>query len=352
MAKHRFDKRFENLPQGILVKIAQIDERKGRWMAGVRLIPQTLGRLKRSVLVTSTGASTRIEGAMLADEDVEKLMRGLSIQKFAERDQQEVRGYYELLQNVFEAWETIPVSEGSIKHFHKELLKYVDKDKLHRGEYKRVENKVEMVSNEGKTLATLCDPTPAYLTPIAMRELTEWMRSALAGSAIHPLLAIGNFLVEFLAIHPFQDGNGRMSRILTNLLLLKSGYHHMPYVSHEKIVEDNKADYYIALRRSQNSFKTKRDDLSPWLNFFLDVTLRQIQSAVDLLSGGDFEKLLTAKQLAVWNFIQSVGEATPAEMAQAARMPRPTVNQVLNKLMALKKIERLGTGRGTRYKKT
>src|SRR5712692_6642759 len=136
----RFNRRLQHVPPEIWSKIAQIEELKGRWIQGAQLSPHTLGRLKRSVLVTSTGASTRIEGARLSDEDVERLLRGLSVQKFADRDKQEVLGYYELLQNVFEAWEHIPFSESAIKHFHKELLKYVEKDKLHRGDYKKMEN--------------------------------------------------------------------------------------------------------------------------------------------------------------------------------------------------------------------
>ena len=200
---------------------------------------QVLGRLKRSVLVTSTGASTRIEGARLSDEDIEKLMRGISIQKFADRDKQEVKGYYELLQNVFDAWKHIRFSENTIKHFHKELLKYVQKDRLHRGEYKKTENKVHMIDAEGKSVGILFDTTPAYLTPKEMQELVEAAQNAFKENKYPPLLIIGNFLVEFLKIHPFQDGNGRISRILTNLLLLHSGYQYMPYVSHEKLVEDN-----------------------------------------------------------------------------------------------------------------
>ncbi|MBK8872153.1 MAG: Fic family protein [Elusimicrobia bacterium] len=351
MRKNRFEKRLENLPQDILVKIAQIDELKGQWISGAQLGPQVLGRLKKSVLVTSTGASTRIEGASLSDQDIEKLMRGLSIQKFTDRDKQEVRGYYELLQNVFEAWQTIPFSEGSIKHFHKELLKFVEKDKLHRGDYKKSENKVEMISAEGKVRATIFDPTPAYLTPNEMQELVEWTRSTLTDRKYHPLLVIGNFIVEFLAIHPFQDGNGRMSRILTNLLMLRSGYLHVPYVSHEKFVEDNKSDYYIALRRSQKTFKTYKEDVYPWLTFFLDVLLRQSKMAADLLSAEALDKLLSGKQLIVWSYIQSVKETTPREIIRATKVPRPTVNQVLYRLLVLKKIERLGLGRSTRYKK-
>ena len=137
MKNNQFNKRLQKLPASIWRKIAQIDELKGQWIAGAKLSPQVLGRLKKSVLITSTGASTRIEGARLSDEDVEKLMRGISMQKFRDRDKQEVKGYYELLQNVFDSWKSVRFSENTIKHFHKELLKYVEKDKRHRGEYKK-----------------------------------------------------------------------------------------------------------------------------------------------------------------------------------------------------------------------
>src|SRR3989344_2570397 len=218
---YKFDKRLKNLPQSIWQLLNKIDEIKGRWIGGAQLNPQALVRLKKSTLITSTGASTRIEGARLSDEDVEKLMKGLNIQKFANRDKQEVKGYYELLNNVFESWKQISFSEGIIKHFHQELLKHVEKDKLHRGEYKKVENKVHMVDEAGNSIAILFDTTSAYLTPKEMQEITEWTKEALETKEIHPLLVIGNFLVEFLKIHPFQDGNGRLSRILTNLLMLR-----------------------------------------------------------------------------------------------------------------------------------
>ena len=134
----RFSKRIEHIPSIIVSKIAKIDELKGQWVTGARLSPQVLGRLKRSVLITSTGASTRIEGSRLSDEDIEKLMKGINIQKFANRDKQEAKGYYELLENVFDSWKSLKFNESAIKHFHKELLKYVEKDKGHRGEYKKL----------------------------------------------------------------------------------------------------------------------------------------------------------------------------------------------------------------------
>ena len=349
---NRLDQRIQQIPAEIWSKITQIDELKGQWIAGAQLSPQILGRLKRSVLITSTGASTRIEGAKLSDQDVEKLMHGINIQKFADRDKQEVKGYYELLENVFDSWKNIRFNENSIKHFHKELLKYVEKDQIHRGEYKKEENKVHMIDVAGKSVGVLFDTTPAYLVSKEMQELVEWTHNAFKGEKYHPLLVISNFLVEFLRIHPFKDGNGRLSRILTNLLLLKKGYLYTPYISHENIIEDNKPDYYMALRKSQKTLKTKQEDIAPWLDFFLTIFLKQSQMALELLSKENIERLLSKKQLIVWQYLQKVEEATTGEIVEKVKIVRPTVKQALDRLLRLKKIERIGLGRSTRYRKT
>lgn len=368
-----FSQRLENLPPEIWLMVTKIEELKGQWIVGAQLSSQVLGRLKRSVLVTSTGASTRIEGARLSDEDIEKLMRGISMQKFTDRDKQEVKGYYELLENVFNSWRNLRFNESAVKHFHQELLKYAEKDQTHRGEYKKQENKVFMVDDANKPIAILFDTVPAYLTPKEMQELVEWTQRALQEKKYHPLLIVANFLLEFLNIHPFQDGNGRLSRVLTNLLLLKEGYLYMPYVSHEKLVEDNKPDYYVALRRSQKTInaqkdspepspmasyganklparRAKKEDIALWFNFFFTIFLKQSQMAVELLSKEKVEKILTKKQLAVWEFLQRVEEASPGEIANETKVAQPTVRQALNKLLRLKKIERVGLGRSTRYR--
>lgn len=347
----RFDKRLTQIPNDIWAKIAQIEQLKGRWIQGATLSTQFLSRLKRSVLVTSTGASTRIEGSKMSDEEVDKLVRGLSIEKFADRDEQEVKGYFELLQNIFDAWDGLNLNENTIKHLHQELLKYVEKDALRRGKYKSKENQVRMIDPQGRDMGILFDTTKAYLTPKEMNELVDWTKDALKEKKYHPLLIVGNFIVEFLNIHPFEDGNGRLSRILTNLLLLKEGYLYMPYVSHEKLVEDNKPDYYIALRTSQKTFRTKKEDLMPWLDFFLNILFTQSQTAINLITQENIEVLLSPKQLSVWQYLQEVNDASPNEIAENAHVARPTVNQVLNKLLGLKKIERIGEGSSTRYRK-
>jgi len=192
-----------------------------------------------------------------------------------------------------------------------------------------------MIDEEGNSIGTLFDTTPAYITPKEMIELVEWTKQSLKEKKYHPLLIIGNFIVEFLNIHPFQDGNGRVSRILTNLILLQQGYLYIPYVSHEKLVEDNKPEYYLALRKSQKTFKTGKEDINPWLDFFLTILLKQSQMAIGLLTAENIETLLSPKQLAVWEYLQTVDEATPQEIAEKADVARPTVNQVLNKLLVL-----------------
>lgn len=351
MRKNKFEKRLLSVPQKVWSLIAKIDELKGRWVGGTGLSPQILGRLKRSVLMTSAGASTRIEGAHLSDEDVEKLMSGMVLKNFADRDKQEVRGYYELLRNIFDSWKSLRFSENAIKSFHNELLKYVAKDTRHKGEYKKSENTVVMTDEKGAVVGVVFETTRAYLVPKEMQELVEWTTQAFKENKYHPLLIISNFIIEFLKIHPFQDGNGRLSRVLTNFLLLKEGYAYTSYVSHEKLIEDNKVEYYVALRRSQKTFGKKRDDISAWLDFFLTVLLKQAQNAQELLSDQNVEKILSSKQLAVWQYIDSLNEVTPGDIAKQTNIPRPTVNQALEKLLQLKRIERIGLGRSTRYRK-
>lgn len=343
-------KKFEDMQQ-IQRLLTDIDELKGRWIAGVKLSPQILNKLKRSVVITSTGSSTRIEGAELSDKQIEKLFKGLKIKKLETRDEQEVVGYKELLENIFDSWEKINFSESTIKHFHKELLKYSEKDKKHLGNYKFGTNRVEALDANGKVVGIVFEPTPPHLTPKEMSELIEWTQGAFKENLIHPLLVIGNFVLEFLAIHPFQDGNGRTSRVLTNFLMLKSGYEYMPYVSHEKFVEDNKSDYYLALRKSQGNYKKRQSDIVPWMIFFLTIILKQAKIAIDINDSERIELFLSEKQLKVWQYFQDHEFVTSKDIRENLGIKEATVLQIFNKLLDMKKIERLGMGRGVRYRK-
>ncbi len=350
---NRFSKRLLFEPesaQKIYHLLAEIENLKGQWKAGLNLSPQILTRLRKSVIVTSTGASTRIEGARLSDEEVEKLLKGLKIQKLKTRDEQEVAGYAELLLNIFESYQEISLSENSIKHIHNQLLKYSEKDERHRGSYKFGSNRVEAKDSSGNIVGILFDPTPPALVQKEMLELIEWTNGAFEKKIIHPLILIANFIFEFLSIHPFQDGNGRCSRILTNLLLLKNDYSFIPYISHEKLVEDHKNEYYLALNKSQKTLKTADEDITPWMSFFLTMLLRQTELAVGLMSKESIDHLLSEKQMSVWTYMQNNKTVTPKELREALNMPTPTIQQILRKLLSLKKIERMGEGRASRYK--
>lgn len=334
--------------QKIQNMIGEIEKMSGMWTAGIKLAPQILSVLKKSTVITSTGSSTRIEGSKLTDKEIEKFFStGLKVKKFSTRDEQEVVGYKELLENVFDSFENIKFRESAIKHFHKELLKYSDKDQKHLGEYKFGDNSVVATDKDGNVVGVIFEPTKPHLTPKEMQELLEWTEEAFEDRIFHPLLVIANFIMEFLAIHPFQDGNGRTSRVLTNFLMLKCGYDYMPYVSHEKLIEDNKDRYYLALNKSQ---KTKNHNITPWLTFFFEMILEQAKMAVKLGDTERIEVLLSPKQLQIWRFMQEKGEITPKEIRENLGIATSTVLQILNKLVNMKKIERLGEGRSTRYK--
>lgn len=343
-----FDRRINRLPPDLWGTVAKIDEIKGRWTQGAALHPYQLAQLQKTVLVTSTGASTRIEGATLNDAEVEKLICGVKPKKTGSRDEQEVRGYFELLQHVFDVHGAIPFSESAILSLHQEMLKYAESARAHRGRYKTVENTITAVGQTGKA-AVIMKTTPPYLVRKAMESLLDWTKERLAAGDIHPLPVIANFVVEFLKIHPFQDGNGRLSRLLTNLLLLKAGYAFVPYVSHEKIVERRRQDYYLALRRSQATIGTAEENLTPWLEFFLAVILEQAEKAVALMEKTGVEEMLSAKQLDVYNAVVTGEGVSAGEIAAKTGIARPTVNQGLDKLVRLKKISKVGLGRGTRY---
>ena len=347
----RFNDRIEKLSLTTLSQLSQIDGLNGQWIGGANLSPQALSRLKRSVLVTSTGASTRIEGAKLTDEEVEKVMRGLAVSKFADRDSQEVQGYLETLQNVFDSYQSLPLRESLITSLHNQLLKYSHKDDTHRGGYKKKENTVGVLGPDGNIAKIMFETTPAYLTGKEMNELVDWTNDAFEKNRFHNLLIIANFIVEFLKIHPFEDGNGRLSRVLTNLLLLQSGYQFIQYVSHEQIIEHRKDEYYIALRKSQETFKTDHDTISPWLNFFLSAVKEQATKALSYLEEEKVEDTLSPKQFEVWKHISSVGEAAPGEIVKATDIALGTVRQALDRLVELGKVKRVGRGRGTRYVK-
>jgi Fic family protein len=207
----------------IYALIAQIDAVKNSWYLSEKLSPRAIERLTHSVIITSRGASNRIEGNYLSDEQVENLYNQVSIQDLKSRDEQEVVGYLQVLEFIFNHYQEFPLTEYSVLTVHRDMLNYVQKDMHHRGVYKTVSNRVEERDQRGKVVGVIFEPTPPYLVKKEIQELIYWFDWALQNSTKHPLIVIANFIFEFLVIHPFQDGNGRTSRLLTNLMFIKAG---------------------------------------------------------------------------------------------------------------------------------
>lgn len=353
MALNRFDQRLQFIPEvsrKITKLLTRIDECKGYWDAFRLLSPEYLERMKQAVIIISSGASTRIEGAHLSDEEVEQLLRTSKVRTLSTRDEQEVMGYIETIKEVFDSWKVMKFSENLIKQIHSMTLKHSEKDARHKGQYKFGPNRVQAVDAKGKIVGIIFDPTPPHLTEKEMQELIEWTQVNLKEQTYHPLLIIANFIFEYLAIHPFQDGNGRTSRVLTNLLLLQQDYSFVPYVSHEKLIENHKVDYYLALKRTTSTWKKEKEDISPWMLFILRMFAEQGEMAVTLTREDHIEQVLSRKQLAVWKALQRGEEMSRKEIADASGVNIRTVEQGLKKLLDIKKIVKIGKGRATRYR--
>lgn len=257
--------------------IAAIDEFKGAWRALGALAPDRLSALRRVATLESIGSSTRIEGSRLSDREVERLLSNLQIKSFTTRDEQEVAGYAEVMDLVFASWQDITHTENHIKQLHRDLLVHSEKDAWHRGNYKTSSNSVAAFDENGAQIGIVFETATPFDTPRLMTELATWFQSERETGRLHPLLLIGLWVVVFLEIHPFQDGNGRLSRVLTTLLLLQAGYAYVPYSSLESVIEQNKESYYLALRQTQGSIRSESPNWQPWLDFFLQALAEQVR---------------------------------------------------------------------------
>ena len=334
----------------ILGLIAEIDEFKGAWRALGRLAPERLHQLRKVATIESVGSSTRIEGVTLSDREIEALLGRVQTQSFTTRDEQEVAGYAAVMETIFDHFADIPVTENHIKQLHTTLLRYSDKDEWHRGKYKTHENRVEAFDDNGNSLGIIFETTSPFETPEAMRRLIEWYTQNTSDTNTHPLIAIAVFVVVFLAIHPFQDGNGRLSRAITTLLLLKSGYAYVPYSSLESIIEESKEGYYLALRRTQGTLKHDTPEWNPWIVFFLRAMQKQKQR---LEIKVERENILRASmpELAarILELITQHGELSTGDLMQLTGSPRSTIKNHLSDLVEHGHIKLVGKGRGARY---
>lgn len=334
----------------ILALIAEIDEFKGAWRAIGRIAPERLAGLRRVATIESIGSSTRIEGARLSDRDVERLLSNLEIKSFGSRDEEEVAGYAEAMEAVFAHWDSITLTENHIRQLHRDLLKYTGKDERHRGAYKTLPNSVEAFGPDGKSLGVVFETASPFDTPRLMAELVKWTRVKLRDATLHPLLVIAVFVVVFLEIHPFQDGNGRLSRILTTLLLLRSGYAYVPYSSLESVIEQSKEGYYLALRRTQGTIRTEAPDWQPWVMFFLKALQQQKDRLAkrierERLILGDLPEL----SVRLLELAREHGRLTVAQAARSTGTSRNTIKDHVKALVEAGHLTRHGAGRGTWY---
>lgn len=333
-----------------LALIAEIDEFKGAWRALGTLAPERLKALRHVATIESIGSSTRIEGSKLTDREIERLLASLEIKKFDTRDEQEVAGYAEVMETLFHAWQDIPITENHIKQLHRDLLRHSEKDERHRGEYKTLPNSVAAFDESGRQVAIVFETASPFDTPRLMAELVAWLNEARELKRTHPLFVVAVFVVVFLEIHPFQDGNGRLSRVLTTLLLLQAGYAYVPYSSLESVIEGSKEGYYLALRQTQGTIRTQSPNWQPWLLFFLRALQQQKRR---LAAKVEREKIVLAAlpELAVQiiDHARQHGRVTMGGIIKVTGASRNTLKEHFRHLLEQGHVVKHGTGKGTWY---
>ncbi len=330
--------------------IAEIDEFKGAWRAFSAIAPERLSALRRVATIESIGSSTRIEGSKLTDKEVERLLSNLGIGRFASRDEQEVAGYAEAMELVFQSWEHIDISENHIRQLHRDLLVHSTKDERHRGSYKTAPNNVVAIDEMGRHIGVVFETATPFDTPRLMSGLVTWFRSESEAQRLHSLLLIGIFVVVFLSIHPFHDGNGRLSRILTTLMLLRAGYAYVPYSSLESVIEQSKEGYYLALRQTQGTLRKPAPDWQPWLTFFLRALQHQKRR---LAKKAERERLIGASlpepALRILDHARDHGRVSIGEMVAITGISRNTLKPHFRQLVERGYLSKQGGGRSTWY---
>ncbi|MEO5906605.1 MAG: Fic family protein [Saprospiraceae bacterium] len=328
----------------MMALINQIERFGGSWENLEKSNRLGLSQLKSIATVSSVGASTRIEGSKMSDAEVDVLLASFQIQKLTERDAQEVAGYYEVLELITGSFAGIDLSENSIKDLHNRLLKYSTKDEWHKGNYKQHTNHVEATMPDGSKQLVFQTTAPGYATQDAMRSLFQWYTT---DDLVHPLVKIAIFTYEFLSIHPFQDGNGRLSRLITTLLLLKEGYNWIPYISFEHEIEKRKTNYYSTLRLCQA--QRPHEDVTPWAMFFLDCLVHLQQLLSEKLKTAEHITSLSPRERSILLLIRERPGIQSGEIATRLGIPLPTVKRIMAVLVERQTVGRIGVGRGTGY---
>ncbi|MGD9928489.1 MAG: Fic family protein [Mangrovibacterium sp.] len=333
-----------NLDWKLVGLISQIDRFDASWTSIEKKEGQSLKQLKSIATVRSVGASTRIEGSKMSDEEVQVLLKQIDITKLTDRDSQEVVGYFETLDIITESFENIDIKESSIKNLHNILMRHSKKDEWHKGNYKQHTNSVEASFPNGTKQIIFQTTEAGFATEDAMRALIDWYKK---DKITHPLVKCALFAYEFVSIHPFQDGNGRLSRLLSTLLLLKNGYTWIQYVSFEHEIENRKSEYYRVLRSCQA--QRPNENVNDWVNFFFDA-LKNIQNQLlNKLEQSGVETKLSPREKSIITFIGNNPGCKSGDIAKRLDIPSPTVKRILPELINKNLIEKHGTGPGTNY---
>ena len=336
--------------QRVLQLIGYIDGFKGKWDIAGKQETRYLKELRRIATIESIGSSTRIEGATLTDQDVKELLKDIKITKLSTRDEQEVIGYYEVLELIYENYSDIKLSESYIKQLHQLLLKHSHKDERHRGTYKFLSNKVTATYPTGEQRTIFATTEPALVAG-EMQELVEWTNQQLEQKTIHSLIVIGSFVYDFLSIHPFQDGNGRLSRLLTTLCLLQNDYSFIRYISFQNHIEQNKNVYYEALMNGQKNRGTDNERIDLWLIFFLEslktLTEKLEQKYDRFKSKGGY---LNERQQLIKDFITNNQPVKVSDLAkQFPKIGLSTLKKDLQYLRDEHVLTMIGKGKGSVY---
>lgn len=336
--------------QQIMTQLAIVDSFKGTWQVIDLKHSKHLKELRKIATIESIGSSTRIEGATLTDEEVEKLLKSVKITKLNTREQQEVVGYYDVLKIILNHSDTIDITKNYIHQLHGLLLKHSNKDQSHRGKYKSLSNQVVANYPDG-TQRIIFRTTEPAMTSKEMEDLLFWFNERLKEKDLHPVLITATFVYEFLSIHPYQDGNGRLSRLLTTLLLMQQGYEFTQYISFEHIIEQRKDDYYRVLMDGQKDRYTEKEKIDKWILFFLDCMVTLIKRLeVKYEQYNKLSKELNERQIAVLEFIKQQKRIRISDLEKAFKeQSRSTLKSDLVYLVNEGFLLKTGELRGTRY---
>ncbi len=328
--------------------IGELDHFRGTWRKMQEIRAERLAQLRQVTTIESTASSTRIEGVELTDAEVARLLEGIGSESFRARDEEEVRGYAELLTLIYESHADIPLTENHIKQLHRVLLGHSGKDARHRGEYKKLPN--DVVRKRGDVIEEVLFKTATpFDTPRLMTELVAVSNAAFEDRGLHPLVVTGRFVVDFLAIHPFQDGNGRLARALTTLMLLRIGYDYVPYASLERVIEDNKQPYYVALRETQLAMRDNPAAFGSWLFFFLRALKAQQASLASKLQLEKAMLELSGLQQRIADLVAARVRITGPEIARELGLTDRAARYHLDVLRSRGIVAARGKKRGSYY---